>query len=759
MSGDGFLARAPSEDELSLAWNLDDLDPELAEKVTQTDVLRQHVVSVLARSALAQLQLDLDLSQERDVAVEDGTVYVPVQLSTYGALGEKLHDELLSLRRGERDLVRYQDQPLEFGRLLDKDSLIRLHKGQVTRAIDNGFIFVEKASPMSDDPEGMDYRINEDGSISLPLKNMEFLIDSGYLMRNRDAMFEVLFQGRAGLMPYVDTIERDPEDELGEFMIGGVVLSGGPYYMRIRDVDAGRHPIKQLRGGSFFDRNRIMGTAGHLPRYDRLRQVELTTKKSAHTKIEDVWVTLDVYEPAVIDPDNSDIKWGKLKAEERLRRHLYGITPLDVMRGDQYKGHEAVLQSIFADITNRDISGLVITHKGVREIEHGYTYNFTQRRIREALASSGRTRGLPKGLEHLSDLTNRLVSAGERSRVLIAEKLEVEDIARLADEYDVRSFVVKSFGKLAMDSTRHATLVRLARAGISVSWLDEYIDDSGEQTELREFHPSGLWVSPEKVEQLENLEVVIPMYGGNKDAVGDALEDEIRTFIVGLIKQGILPEKIGIAHGNGPGVMRVADKLAREYGLFSIGIGIDVEDIGQGTINRKPDAIAYFEAYERLYRQNMLDNFGTIPIFNVGGYGTLEELAISICSQKLMGSMLSPKISVDQMGIFDGVRETAVRIGNTDEIIVNGKVVAEEENILGSYWAAHTIESVNNYREALEIIAEYIAHPERYWQKAQISKKELQLAYLKQQRQSERSRIRVPEFVSRGYEAFLRQAA
>lgn len=46
-----------------------------------------------------------------------------------------------------------------------------------------------------------------------------------------------------------------------------------------------------------------------------------------------------------------------------------------------------------------------------------------------------------------------------------------------------------------------------------------------------------------------------------------------------------------------------------------------------------------------------MDDMATFKIFNIGGAGTLEEAAITMCSQKLMKNIFTPIIFVDPLNL------------------------------------------------------------------------------------------------------------
>jgi predicted Rossmann-fold nucleotide-binding protein len=352
---------------------------------------------------------------------------------------------------------------------------------------------------------------------------------------------------------------------------------------------------------------------------------------------------------------------------------------------------------------------------GVSEIPRGQTDRFMAQNTLAAARSFGIGRSIPEHLKDLTPFIEALKPAGDRSRVAILDRILAEDIPGIAKSGDVRAFLLRDFGPLAMTKEIHNVLVDVVRTGVAIEWANG---------ERRKFHRSGLWMKPEQVDRMEELDLVFAMYGTHKDAIDKRLKPQIQDFLAGMTD--LVPAyNLGVTHGNGPGVMRIADEVARAYGIMSLGVGIDVEALGQGKANLLPEGVAIFKASERLYRQEMLDKLNTISIFNVGGFGTLEEASITLCTHKLLSRLSAPSILVDPDNLYRHVKAQFDEISNRKTITIGGEVVDLSNSPLGQAWVSNTIHRVKDYDEAQTIVQDYWNNPADYWERAGLSKQDV----------------------------------
>jgi hypothetical protein len=720
----GYLARHPeADDSFALVFDQSKIEPSVVESLISPANSR---ITILGRSALGQVGLDFF----SDPAHTDGDrLWTPIDHETHSLLAERLIEDVHGLPVDENGIFRHNNEPLPFARVLDEAKLQKLSKEEVKKAVQERLVVL---GAINGPKEEQAYIINEDGSITLPLAQLEFLFNQDAL-NTPEKRLDIFHHGRAGLRPYVDTAEREADETLSDFTVSGVLFSAGPYFWTARRIVSDGEYM-HLDSVRFGDGNRIMGIGNHLPPYERHRQVELAWgQKTGSLTFGDAKITIDLFKKANIAPKDmtTSIDWSSLSATDREKIHRYGLEPLRVLRATD----PALLEYIYGEFADLDLNAAVVSPYGVTGVEVADTPKFNAQNISDAVSKIGSSRGVDDRLTALAPISERLSAASDRSRVVIARDLDAKYAPRIVEERDVRGLIVQNWGSIALSKEAHAALTTLVRKGTSIGW---YIEQ-----ELRQLHQSGLWVKPGFYEQLGDLEAVIAMYGGHKDAVGHALSGQINNFIGHLPNDLNIPaEQLAVAHGNGPGVMLAAHLAAQANRIMSIGVSIDVESLGQ-KVNLDPDAVAFFESRDRLYRQNMLDIFNTISIFNIGGYGTLEEFFITLTSQKLYESLPVPKILIQDesaesgasepfVGLYSDIPNLVHKVSNTKSVKSGGQGIDLQAYPLGPSWVPNTIHLIDNYREALRIIAGFMDDPASYWRKAGISKGEIAISLLNQ---------------------------
>lgn len=732
----GYIAKNPeSEHDLALAFD-SNLDPEVRSRLLDID---EETLTVIGRSALGQIGVDLYF----DSAVEyRDALIIPIEVeSHHSETARRLMHDIRELP-APNGIFMHNGERLPFGRLLDTSTLERVGKEEIERSIrEKIIIFGETNYGRKAQTTG--WVVNEDGSVTLPLAHLEFLFNHDAL-NTPEKRLNIVHHGRAGLRPYVDTLEPEEEEvlALSSFAVGGVLFSAGPYAWMLRKlVSEGQY--LHLDSVRFSDGNRAMGLGSHLPPYERHRQVELAQgRKQQPLNFKDARVTIDFLKSKKIAPHELStlIDWTNLTAAERNRLHLYGLDTLRILRATD----PALLRYVFDRFTEEDLVAAVITPHGVTGVDVGETAKFNARNIAAAVLNLGTSRRIDARLKDLEPLSAILAAASDRSRVVIADSLTPKYIASIAEEQDVGGILVRHWRfpdrkripdreDVALSKEDHSTLTGLVRHGTSIGW---FVND-----EMRLLHPSGMWAKPEIYEQLGELEVVIAMYGGHKEAMDDALADQVYEFIRQLAHEsGINPRQLAIAHGNGMGLMLLAHRAAVANGILDLGVSIDVEDLGQGKPNLDPSAVAFFLSRDRLYRQQMLDIFNTISIFNIGGFGTLEEFFITLCSQKLFEALPVPKILIQDepeagvdpakfQGLYANIPDLIQSVTRNTRITSGGRFIdLAKGKPLGPQWVGRTVHLVDNYETAKNIIRLFLKDPNSYWRNAGISTDDVEKA-------------------------------
>lgn len=661
-------------------------------------------------------------------------------MEAHTATGAALIDDLHEMSESKTSETMFDGQPVRFGRLVDTEKLDRLDADEIESAIDQNLIYFGDQEKYGRDKKF--WKVAQDGSIQIRLAPTEFLLDETRLLSSRDRRMNILAHGRSGLVPFVANSDRDPNSKLDKFFVGGVSFSPGHFDWQIREslYDKNGVEVRQIPSASYFDGNRIMGVDSQLRTYDRLRQVELAVD-GGEVDLSELWVSIDVFHPKATDPRTYPITWGDLTFDQRREVHKHGFG-IDRALG---LADSRVYDALVDQLTDEK-PAYIMTRNGVTGVKAEPTRRFMDRSIEEAATLLGQQR-TNDDYPDLEPLLDRLNPAGERSRILVVNDLSPESIDELAASADIRAFVVSGLGEKAFTKEDHMMLRRAVNRDVAIFWQDP-------AGNVREFGRSGHWMLPGIMDDFRSQEIGVSMYVSHKDPVKDALAESAGTFLDNL---GTLakPEHIAIYHGNGPGGMELFDQLARKRRMISVGTGIDLEQQGQGKANFRPQAAVEFHATDRLYRQQIMDSMNTIPVFNVGGYGTLEELAITLCSHKLLLTLPTPMVIVDASGVFRGVKETIDDIANTKRVEVEGNVIDLSKAPLGPEWVPETVHMVESYDDAFEVIRGFINDPSGYWQERGVTADHVQTAIENQMTDISRYGMVIPNSLLRKIQPML----
>jgi predicted Rossmann-fold nucleotide-binding protein len=155
------------------------------------------------------------------------------------------------------------------------------------------------------------------------------------------------------------------------------------------------------------------------------------------------------------------------------------------------------------------------------------------------------------------------------------------------------------------------------------------------------------------LEEFKKVTTYIAMYGTHKDEFMAPLYEcgHLGNFMERMAK--LFGEEAGVTHGKGVGFMGAVSQFAKENRIWQSAVGINAGPKGQGSSHGQ-EATVVFSAEDRLDRQKMMDDMSVFKMFGIGGGGTLEEAAITICSQKLNNQVPTPLIFVDFMKEYRG---------------------------------------------------------------------------------------------------------
>jgi predicted Rossmann-fold nucleotide-binding protein len=165
-----------------------------------------------------------------------------------------------------------------------------------------------------------------------------------------------------------------------------------------------------------------------------------------------------------------------------------------------------------------------------------------------------------------------------------------------------------------------------------------------------------------------------------------------------------LGDEMGIVHGGGPGLMKEANDLARRHNIMSVGIAIELEGENQASLTTCDGLIKYNEG-QRLSRQDHLQKLSNLPVINTGGYGSAEELSITITSMKIHENPLAPIILLDRDNLWENARKQTQKIADKQ---------------YGPAFTPRLVKSCKNAAQAETHLINFLSDPDLWYQKNKI---------------------------------------
>jgi len=143
----------------------------------------------------------------------------------------------------------------------------------------------------------------------------------------------------------------------------------------------------------------------------------------------------------------------------------------------------------------------------------------------------------------------------------------------------------------------------------------------------------------EGFDELAGVEPAVSIYGSARIKEGDELYKKTQEIARGLGQMGF-----SIITGGGPGVMEAANRGAREAGVTSVGLNIELPE--QQTCNVYATKSVTFNHF--FVRKIMLVKYAAAFVIMPGGLGTLDEVT------ELLTLMQTHKIKPFPVVLFDG---------------------------------------------------------------------------------------------------------
>ena len=301
-----------------------------------------------------------------------------------------------------------------------------------------------------------------------------------------------------------------------------------------------------------------------------------------------------------------------------------------------------------------------------------------------------------KTLEKLS------VLGGVNSRVFISDLFPPPEVIDALRTSGVRTFLINA-GNPSFTEDYVKKMIKLTHTGTSVC---EFLRYDRETDKLYTFY-HGCFLEPDDRERFDAVRYWFAFYGSHtKEA-----DNRLTMDLIDKLAQTYGGE-MGIVHGGGPGLMKQANDLARQYNIMSVGIAIDLEGEHQHSLTTCDGLIKYQEGL-RLARQDHLQKLSNLPIINTGGYGSSEELAITITSMKLHENPLAPVILLDPDNLWAQAQEQIVQIARCN---------------YGPSFIPRLVKSCQNADRALRDLQEFCLDPDAWYTANGIPEKDVEAA-------------------------------
>ncbi|HKL01103.1 MAG TPA: LOG family protein, partial [Desulfotignum sp.] len=131
------------------------------------------------------------------------------------------------------------------------------------------------------------------------------------------------------------------------------------------------------------------------------------------------------------------------------------------------------------------------------------------------------------------------------------------------------------------------------------------------------------------------------------------------------------------------------------------------------------DGLIKYNEGLRLARQDHLQKLSNLPVVNTGGYGSAEELAVTITSMKLHENALAPIILLDPDNLWEHTQKQT------------RKIAAKK---YGPAFTPRLIQSCSTAKEAEHILLAFIGNPDQWYRAHKIPTENVDRARVKSAR-------------------------
>lgn len=317
-------------------------------------------------------------------------------------------------------------------------------------------------------------------------------------------------------------------------------------------------------------------------------------------------------------------------------------------------------------------------------------------------------------------LSNLSVMGGTSSKVFCSSSFPSEEIINVLRRSGIRTFLADQ-EQPVFSEDYISKMIQLTHSETSIC---EFLSYDRQSSKLVTFY-HGCFMEPDDRPRFDKVKYWLAFYGSHSNRADNRL---MIHFISQLVE--IFGAEMGIVHGGGPGLMKESNDLARKNNIMSLGIGIDLVDQAQEAL-RTCDGYICYRSGARHARQRHIEKLANLPIINTGGYGTNEELAITITSLKLHENPLAPVILLDPEGMWESARQQFEKIAHDD---------------LGHGFVPGLIRTCRTAEEAVTELVGFTADPASWYQAHAIPMASVKMAqYKAREFRYEVLRLKTPE--------------
>jgi predicted Rossmann-fold nucleotide-binding protein len=309
---------------------------------------------------------------------------------------------------------------------------------------------------------------------------------------------------------------------------------------------------------------------------------------------------------------------------------------------------------------------------------------------------------LVKTLEKLS------VLGGVNSRVFIGDTFPSSEVIDALRSSGVRTFLIDTDDP-SFEDDYVKKMIKMTHA---ITTNCEFLRYDTKTDKLYTFY-HGCFIEPDDRERFDAVRYWFAFYGSHTKEADNQLTIDLINQLA--LKFG---GEMGIVHGGGPGLMKEANDLARQHNIMSVGIAIDLEGEHQLSLTTCDGLIKYREGL-RLARQDHLQKLSNLPIINTGGYGSAEELSITITSMKLHENPLTPIILLDPDNLWAHLQAQAIEIA---------------QRKYGPVFIPKLIKPCRNADDAVEVLLQFCIDPNDWYLKNDIPQASVHTSRIKSRR-------------------------